>query len=346
VKRSATAGGPYGIIAPPPILTASTFTDTTVAPNSTYYYVVSASSVAGEGPNSVEVAITTPACSPTASTIGSSLNPSTYGQPVTFPATVTSTAGTPAGSVTFMDGAVTLGSIALNASGQTTLTVSSLLAGSHSITAVYAGGGGFSGSTSPALAQMVNKAGTSTSVSSSVNPSVSGQSVKFTAAISPATATGTVQFFDGSNALGTVNLSGSVASFSTSALSVGSHSITANFSGDGNYNSSNSTPLTQTVNVALATTTTVTSSLNPSINKQPVTFTATVTSAAGIPAGTVTFTDKGTTLGTGSLNASGQTTLTMSKLSVGSHSIAAVYGGNTSFNGSTSSVLTQTVKPK
>jgi hypothetical protein len=51
-------------------------------------------------------------------------------------------------------------------------------------------------------------------------------------------------------------------------------------------------------------------------------------------------------LGTGSLNASGQTTLTMSKLSVGSHSITATYGGNSSFNGSTSSVLTQTVKPK
>jgi hypothetical protein len=100
VKRSATAGGPYVIIAPPPILTASTFTDTTVAPNTTYYYVVSASSVAGEGPDSVEVAITTPAGTPTTAALGSSLNPSTYGQSVTFTATVTSTAGTPAGSVT------------------------------------------------------------------------------------------------------------------------------------------------------------------------------------------------------------------------------------------------------
>ena len=150
VKRSATAGGPYGIIAPPPILTASTFTDTTVAPNTTYYYVVSASSVAGEGPNSLEVAITTPAGTPTTAALGSSLNPSTYGQPVTFTATVTSTAGTPAGTVTFMDGPATLGSSTLNASGQATLTASSLLAGSHSMTAVYAGGGGFSGSTSPA----------------------------------------------------------------------------------------------------------------------------------------------------------------------------------------------------
>jgi len=347
VKRSAAAGGPYVIIAPPPILTASTFTDTTVASNTTYYYVVSASSVAGEGPNSVEVPVTTPAGNPTTAALGSSLNPSTYGQAVTFTATVTSTAGTPSGSITFMDGAATLGSGTLNASGQATLTPTTLLAGSHSITAVYAGGGGFSGSTSPALTQTVNKASTSTSVSSSVNPSVAGQSVKFTAAISPNAATGTVQFFDGSNSLGTVNLNGGVASLSTSTLSVGSHSITASFSGDGNYNSSDSAPLTQTVNVALATTTTtVTSSVNPSVNKQPVTFTATVTSESGIPSGAVTFTDKGTTLGTASLNASGQATLTASKLSVGSHSITAVYGGNSSFNGSTSQVVTQTVKPK
>jgi hypothetical protein len=347
VKRSATAGGPYGIIAPPPILTASTFTDTTVAPSRTYYYVVSASSTAGEGPNSVEVAVTTPAGAATATVLGSLPNPSTYGQPVTFTATVTSTAGTPTGSVTFMDGATILGSGTLNASGQTTFTVSNLLAGSHSITAVYAGGGSFSGSTSPVLTQTVNKAGTSTSLSSSVNPSVSGQTVKFTATVSPSTATGTVQFFDGTASLGMASLSGGVAFLSTSALSVGSHSITASFSGDGNYNGGNSTSLTEVVIVALAaTTTTLVSSVNPSASKQAVTFTATVTSGAGIPTGTVTFTNNGSTVGTGSLNGNGQATFTTSTLSSGSHSITAVYGGDSSFSGSTSAVLTQTVNRK
>jgi hypothetical protein len=333
-KRGTTAGGPYGIIAPPPILTASTFTDTAVAPNTTYYYVVSASSVAGEGTNSTEIAVTTPAGNPTAAAVSSSLNPSTYGQSVTFTAAVTSTAGTPAGTVTFMDGATTLGSGTLNATGQTAFTASSLLAGSHS--------------TSPGLAQMVNKAGTSTSLASSMNPSASGQTVTFTASISPSTATGAVQFFDGSTSLGTANLSGGAASLSTSALSVGSHSIAASFSGDGNYNSSNSAPLTQTVNVALATTTTtVTSSLNPSIYGQSVKFTVTVTSTAGTPAGTITFMDGATTLGSGSLNATGQATFTTSTLSWGSsHSITAVYGGNSNFSGSTSAVLTQTVKRK
>jgi hypothetical protein len=347
VKRSATAGGPYGIIAPPPILTASTFTDTTVAPNATYYYVVSASSVAGEGPNSAEVAVTTPAGTPTAAAVSSSLNPSIYGQPVTFTASISSTAGTPAGTVTFMDGATTLGSGTLNASGQTSFTASSLLTGTHSITAVYSGGGGFVGSTSPGLTQTVNQAGTSTSLTSSINPSMSGQTVKFTASISPSTATGTVQFSDGSNPLGTANVSGGAASLSTSALSVGSHSMTASFSGDGNYSSSTSAPLTQTVNVALATTTTtVTSSLNPSPYGQSVTFTAKVTSTAGTPAGTVTFMDGSKTLGSAPLNATGQATFTTSALSSGSHSITAVYGGNSNFNGSSSAVLTQTVKRK
>jgi hypothetical protein len=60
VKRSVVSGGPYTYLAPPPVLTTNTFTDNTVAPNMTYYYVVSASSAAGEGPNSTELVVTTP----------------------------------------------------------------------------------------------------------------------------------------------------------------------------------------------------------------------------------------------------------------------------------------------
>jgi hypothetical protein len=78
-----------------------------------------------------------------------------------------------------------------------------------------------------------------------------------------------------------------------------------------------------------------------------VKFTVTVTSTAGTPAGTITFMDGATTLGSGSLNATGQATFTTSTLSWGSsHSITAVYGGNSNFSGSTSAVLTQTVKRK
>ena len=87
LKRSGIAGGPCTIIAPPPILTASSFTDKSVAPHTTYYYVVSASSVAGEGQNSIEVAVTTPAGTPAAAALRP-LNSLTRGRMASFIVTV------------------------------------------------------------------------------------------------------------------------------------------------------------------------------------------------------------------------------------------------------------------
>ncbi|MCX6890378.1 MAG: Ig-like domain repeat protein, partial [Verrucomicrobia bacterium] len=85
-------------------------------------------------------------------------SPSTYGNTVTFTATVTGTGGTPTGSVTFKDSASTIGSGVLNGSGVATLAIASLPAGARSITAVYAGDGTFVGSTSSAVTQTVNQA--------------------------------------------------------------------------------------------------------------------------------------------------------------------------------------------
>src|SRR5207249_1414263 len=93
-----------------------------------------------------------------------------------------------------------------------------------------------------------------------------------------------------------------------------------------------------------STTNTVTSSLNPSVVNNSVTFTATVSAVApgsGTPTGTVTFKDGTTPLATNSL-AFGQATLTTSSLLAGSHSITAAYNGDASFNTSTNSPLTQT----
>jgi hypothetical protein len=99
----------------------------------------------------------------TATTVASSGSPSTYGQPVTFAATVapTSGTGTPTGTVTFLDGAATLGTWTLN-NGNANYVTSNLSAGSHSITAVYGGDNSFSGSTSTAITQIVNQAGNPT----------------------------------------------------------------------------------------------------------------------------------------------------------------------------------------
>ena len=104
-------------------------------------------------------------------------------------------------------------------------------------------------------------------------------------------------------------------------------------------------------NIALAygyaTTSTLTSGPNPWANGGTVIFTNTVTSVSGTPTtGTVTFYDNGTnTLGTGSVNSSGVATLTTSALTVGTHSITAVYGGGGSYGGSIASALSQTVTP-
>ena len=289
----------------------------------------------------------------TSTTLVSSANPSASGQAVTFTATVGPVApatGTPTGTVTFKDGSTTLGSGTLSG-GTATFTTSALAVGTHSITAAYGGDGSFAASTSAALSQVVNQAATSTTLVSSANPSASGQAVTFTATVGPVapatgTPTGTVTFKDGSTTLGTGTLSGGAATFTTSALAVGTHSITAVYGGDASFAASTSAALSQVVNQALAaTSTTLAASPNPSASGQAVTFTATVgpvAPATGTPTGTVTFKDGSTTLGTGTLSG-GAATFTTSALAVGTHSITAAYGGDASFAASTSAALSQVV---
>ncbi|HUD64481.1 MAG TPA: Ig-like domain repeat protein [Candidatus Sulfotelmatobacter sp.] len=285
----------------------------------------------------------------TSTSLTASANPTTYGVSVIFTATVTPAFGGAAtGTVTFRDGATTLGAIALIA-GKAAYTTSTLAAGAHSITAVYGGSGNDVPSTSGALAHTVNKAATSTLITSSVNPSSFGQSVTFKATVKSSTTgtpAGTVTFKDGATNLSTVALIGGVATFNTGALSVGSHSITVSYSGNVDFLTSTSAKLTQTVKKANSTTK-LTSSLNPSKKGQAVTFTATITPAfSGAPGGTVTFKDGATTLGTGAVNTvTKQAIFKTSALSVATHSITAVYGGNVDFNGSTSAVLKQVVNP-
>ena len=287
----------------------------------------------------------------TSAVLTSNANPSVWGQPVTLTAAVSVTspgAGTPTGTVTFSDGGTVLGTGNVSG-GVASVTVSTLSVASHSLTAAYGGDAGFNASTSPVLVQQVGKAGSQTSVTVSPNPSVYGQPVLLTAvvaALAPGggTPTGSVTFFDGATALGTATLSNGSASLTTAALLGGAHSVTAVYSAvDAHFTGSSSAPAGQIVNPA-ATATGVASSLNPSGFGQSVTFTATVTSAAGVPTGgTVSFLDGATTLGTATLT-SGTASFSTATLSVGPHSITAAFGGNASFAPSTSTVLTQTVQ--
>jgi hypothetical protein len=188
-----------------------------------------------------------------------------------------------------------------------------------------------------------------TSVASSANPSLYGQSVTLTATVSPVapgfgTPTGSVTFYDGSTTLGTAVLSKGVAKLVTKTLAAGSHAIKAVYSGDAGFAGSKSSVLTQTVN-SDATSTSLTSSLNPSSLGQAVTFTANVSVVApgsGIPSGTVTFYDGSTPLATVTLR-SASAKFTTKALAAGGHSITAVYNGDSNIQGSTSPVLVQTV---
>jgi hypothetical protein len=193
----------------------------------------------------------TKAASSTAVT--SSVNPSSFGQSVTFKATVkSSTSGTPAGTVTFKDGATILSTVTLSG-GVATLNIGDLSVGNHTITADYAGNVDFLSSASATLTQTVKKANTTTKLTSSLNPSTKGKSVTFTATITPAFSGapgGNVTFKDGATTLGTaaVNTTTKQAVFKTAALSVATHSITAVYRGNVDFNTSTSTVLKQVVN--------------------------------------------------------------------------------------------------
>jgi hypothetical protein len=278
-------------------------------------------------------------------TVTSSVNPGALGSPITITANVHGAGLLPTGSVTFKDGATTIGTTSLNGSGQAVFVTSALALGTHSISAVYGGDGNFSGSTSAALAQVIVQSVSMTAVTSSANPSMAGLSVSFTATVSGAggTPTGSVTFKDGVTALGTVALDGTGhATLSTSALSGGSHSITAVYSGNGTFASSTSPVLTQTTNPN-GSVTTLSVSPNPANVGVPVTIIGTVTGAGGTPTGTLTFRNNGTLIGSVPLDGSGRSQLTTSALTAGSHSITAVYGGDSNHSASTSAAVALTI---
>jgi hypothetical protein len=185
---------------------------------------------------------------------------------------------------------------------------------------------------------------TTTRLVSSVNPSVSGHPVIFTATVSSplgGTPTGQVAFRRGAVELAKRVLDGGTASF-TPQLSLGLNVITAVYGGDPTFSSSTSLPVNQFV--LAATITTLSSSQNPSIYGEAVTFTAAVTSSAGTPPDveTVTF-KKGTAiLGTRTLS-SGSARFTTSTLPTGTNPITAMYGGDSNFGASKSKAVSQVV---
>jgi len=302
--------------------------------------------VANGGSNTVSTLLNT---RNTKMSVVSSSNLSAYGESVTFTTTVAPTIANrsaPSGTVTLKNGSTTVGSGSL-ASGQVSISTTTLPVGADSLSAVYSGDSNYQSNTI-AFSQTVQEAGTTTALTSSVNPAYPSEMVTFTATVSSSTSgtpTGTVKFLDGTNPIGSAAANGSgVATFSTSTLGVGTHDITVSYAGDGNFTASTSLGLNQVVQQG-NTSAALISSANPSTIGQAVDLTATVTSAAGIvPTGTVKFMDGTVLLGSSSLNASGVAEFSSSTLVVGTHGLTAAYGGDTNSDASTSPVLNEVVQ--
>jgi hypothetical protein len=170
--------------------------------------------------------------------VTSSLPSSNYGQSVTFTASVSGPDTTPTGTVTFFDGATSIGTATLDGSGHATISNSLLTAGSHSITVQYGGDSNFSAATSAAITQTVATVSATVTATSTVNPSTFGQSIDLDVTVTGtgAVPTGTVVVTDGGTSIGTLTLDASgTAHLTTSTLTVGSHALTFTYSGDSNY---------------------------------------------------------------------------------------------------------------
>jgi hypothetical protein len=203
------------------------------------------------------------------------------------------------------------------------------------------------------LTETIDKAATTTTVTSSVNPAVFGQAVTLTATVSAkapdgGTPTGTVTFYSGNAnpglVLGTGTLDNGTATLKTSQLPVGTNAIDVDYAGSTMYGKSAGGFL-ETVKPA-ATTTTVTSSVNPAVFGQAVTLTATVAvtqPGRGVPTGTVTFYNGTQKLGTGTLNPQGVATLTTTALPVAKDALTATYQGTIDCLTSTSAAVNETV---
>jgi hypothetical protein len=330
----------------------------TLAPGTYQGYASYAGTPTDTASTSAQVSFTVVAPkTPTVTTLGSTTQQIAEGNPVTLTAQVTpQTQGVAAtGAVTFYLGQTVLGTGQL-AGGQAVLTMSAQFTpGAYQLTAVYAGNGTDQGSTSNPLTLTITPDIVATGIQLSATPTqlTAGQSTvlvaKVTAQAGNAAPTGVVNFYLGQTQVGSTTLISGAGQYTYVAnLPPGTYQLTANYVGSSQFNPSNSTPLTITIEPSvLATTTSLTTSASQITQGQTFTLTAVVAPASGstAPQGTVTFYLGQTQLGTATL-AGGKASLTeTNSLAPGSYQITAVYAGNAQDSGSTSNVLPITIAP-
>jgi len=197
----------------------------------------------------------------TTTTLQATPTSTTPGQAVSLTATVSPSTAT--GTITFLDGPTNIGTAPLIA-GTANVSTFTLSIGSHSLTASYGGDTNDTSSASAAVTVSVGLQPTTTTLAAAPNPAAAGQGVTLTATVTPGNPTGTVSFFDGANLLGTPAVSNGVATFHTSTLSTGSHSLTASYGGDTNNAPSTSAAVNESVTGVTGSTTPNPVSVTPS----------------------------------------------------------------------------------
>jgi uncharacterized repeat protein (TIGR01451 family) len=328
-------------------ITAAPFTlswDTKQAANGRNDLVAVATNTSGRLIASAPITVTvTGAKQPTtvALALTAGTNPANLGSSLSFQATVTPNSST--GTVVFFDGSTPIsGNLALN-NGAATFTTSSLSVGVHSISAQYSGDANFTSSSSPPFAEKIlTPSSVVVALTAGTNPANPGSSLTFQATVTPNSASGTVVFLDGSTPIsGDLVLNNGVAALATSLSSAGTHSITAQYSGDANFASSTSASFAEKILTPTSVVVTLTAGTNPANLGSSLSFQATVTPNSAT--GTVAFFDGNTAI-SGNLPLNGASaTFTTSSLAAGTHSLTAEYSGDANFVSSTSPAWAQNV---
>ncbi len=266
-----------------------------------------------------------------------SLTVGASGRTATLSATVTASSGTPLGTVQFRDGTTVVGTTTVSG-GSASLQVSDLLRGTHRFTAEFvpADASAFTASTSAESTLEIAATPTSTALTASAT----GRSVGLQATVGPAVA-GTVRFLEGTTLLGTVSVSQGAAALTVPDVAAGSHTYTAEFVPADDLRHAPSTSGQQVVTVVATPTTTT---LGSAVSDHRVTLTATVTSGAGSPAGTVEFREGSTVLATRAVS-TGTSVAVLDDVTTGSHDYTATFvpSSPTSYAASTSAGHTATV---
>jgi len=276
--------------------------------------------------------------------------------PVTATVTATTVGSTqPTGIVTFtMDGS-TVGAVAVSGYPATaSMTLPALTAGTHTLTAAYSGDNYYSSSTGNLPTFTVAKTITTTVVTPSTTTPALGATLPVTATVTAAALgstqpTGTVTFALDGATVAAIAVSGYPATVNATlaAMTPGTHTLTATYSGDNYYATSTATAPTITV-AKSPTTMIVTPATTSPAGGSSLLVTATITATSPgstVPTGTVAFTLDGATAGTQAVVAGypSTATITLPSMTPGTHVLAGVYSGDTYYGTSTAPSVTLTV---